>query len=64
MDVLIGLVILEGLDIYRYRYKYVDVDIVSAADLLVLVTLLLVLPALLLVGCLAFVLPESGGGSG
>ena len=33
-------------------------------DLLVLVTLLLVLPALLLVGCLAFVLPESGGGSG
>ena len=35
-----------------------------AADLLVLVTLLLVLAALLLVGCLAFVLPESGGGSG
>ena len=59
MDVLIGLVILEGLDIDRY--KYVDTD---DGDLLVLVTLLLVLPALLLVGCLAFVLPESGGGSG
>ena len=61
MDVLIGLVILEGLDIDRYRYKYVDTD---DGDLLVLVTLLLVLPALLLVGYLAFVLPESGGGSG
>ena len=63
MDVLIGLVILDGLDIDRYRYKYVDIGD-SAADLLVLVTLLLVLAALLLVGCLAFVLPESGGGSG
>ena len=66
MDVLIGLVILEGLDIDRY--KYVDTDDSAGGgwrdDLLVLVTLLLVLPALLLVGCLAFVLPESGGGSG